>query len=759
MKRQHRAGRTQPDEDAPHRKTAAAERPAAERSKASNTRRTPSANSSRPPPRPRPSRAVAAAARYHALLDALTQFVWTMDADGLADQSDPAWCAYTGQTAEEARGWGWLGAISGEERVRVRTEWSAAVNARRASQIEFRLRRADGSLRDFVTRVVPSLTDDGSVREWTCTSTDVTERRHTEHTHESEPQAVAAHTGELDAVFDAVADALAVYDAEGNIQRMNAAMRALVGVNVDPAYQELPLAERLARIHLRDGVGRALPREQWPHTRILRGEALGGAAALDIRIHTLDGRDLDLNVSGAPIRDKLGEISGAVVFYRDVTAHRSGERHTQQALHALLAMAEALVAGSDAAEDSRTLRETATRLAVLIRAVVNCRRASLHALDPETETLMPIGIVGMSAEMERAWWEEWNAHPPLESALGASLVQRLRAGEVLVYDLSQPPFDTVPNPYGIITVLLAPMRTGERLVGILALDHDSVRHIYTDDELALAGGAAKLAALVIERERLLAEREAARASALSLRVANQHMDEFLSIASHELRNPLTSIRASIQLAERRIRKASQQAAAAGESAQAQMLDVVLDPLLRGDRQTTLLDRLVGDLLDVSRMQMGRLELRRMKTDLAPLVREAVEQQRMSHPGRRIVLELPAGTALPVRADPDRVSQVVTNYLTNALKYSEDQAPVTVRLELLSDAARVTVRDEGPGIPAEQQPLIWERFHRTPTASAGVKSGLGLGLYISRNLVERHGGQVGVESVPGKGSTFWFTLPL
>ncbi len=120
--------------------------------------------------------------------------------------------------------------------------------------------------------------------------------------------------------------------------------------------------------------------------------------------------------------------------------------------------------------------------------------------------------------------------------------------------------------------------------------------------------------------------------------------------------------------------------------------------------------------------------------------------------------------MPVFADADRLAQVVTNYVSNALRYSSPDQPVTVGLEvdrLAEPAARVWVQDGGPGVPPEEQERIWERFYRvsgTPHRD-GSSVGLGLGLSISRNIIERHGGQVGVDSVPGRGATFWFRLPL
>jgi signal transduction histidine kinase len=115
----------------------------------------------------------------------------------------------------------------------------------------------------------------------------------------------------------------------------------------------------------------------------------------------------------------------------------------------------------------------------------------------------------------------------------------------------------------------------------------------------------------------------------------------------------------------------------------------------------------------------------------------------------------------VCADAGRIEQVVTNYLTNALKYSQEDRPVAVGLQVGGDAARLWVRDQGVGVPVADQASIWERFHRAAgvTVQSGSDVGIGLGLHISKTIVEQHGGAVGVESTPSQGSTFWFTLPL
>jgi signal transduction histidine kinase len=267
---------------------------------------------------------------------------------------------------------------------------------------------------------------------------------------------------------------------------------------------------------------------------------------------------------------------------------------------------------------------------------------------------------------------------------------------------------------------------------------------------------ARLGALVLERERLLREREEAQARELVLRETTVQMDAFLGMAGHELKTPLTSIKLALQLAERRRQRLLQ-----SQPDIADTLAPVQNQVTRAEHQANRLERLVNDLLDVSRIRAGKLELHLEPIDLASIVREAVDEQRQTTPDRSILLRFSADLQASLLGDADRVGQVVTNYLTNALKYSPAEYPVEVGIHIGRQQARVWVRDEGPGLPLEEQARIWERFHRVKgiEVQSGSGIGLGLGLHICRTIIERHQGRVGVKSAPGQGATFWFTLPL
>jgi signal transduction histidine kinase len=268
-----------------------------------------------------------------------------------------------------------------------------------------------------------------------------------------------------------------------------------------------------------------------------------------------------------------------------------------------------------------------------------------------------------------------------------------------------------------------------------------------------------------EQKRLGREREEARAHELALEDIARHMDEFLATASHDLRTPLTVVKSRLQIALRRLMRLRDSTATTPDALPDGDLEALHECVRAANQSADRLTHLVALLFDVSRARSGTLELQLAPCDLTNLVHEQVAAQRMVAPDRTIELVVPDPPVVWVQADADRLSQVLSNYLTNALKYSTKDQPVAVRLEVVEHQAVVSVADHGPGIPLEEQSHIWELFHRVPGIELQYESGessgsLGLGLHICKQVVELHpGGSVGVDSVVGAGSTFWFRLPL
>jgi PAS domain S-box-containing protein len=240
----------------------------------------------------------------------------------------------------------------------------------------------------------------------------------------------------------------------------------------------------------------------------------------------------------------------------------------------------------------------------------------------------------------------------------------------------------------------------------------------------------------------------------------QQREAFISLVMHELKTPLTALQGNVQLAQRRLTRLLGQAEEMPQNQQ-QMLEEVLTMLSRSQQQLRVQKRLINDLLDISRIQEDKLELHESDINLVELVYETVQDYQAGYPSRLITLELPEQDPIMVYADRDRIQQVLANYMTNALKFSPASQPVHVGMSLEAGSVRVWVQDHGPGLSHEQQEHIWKRFSQassTPVQS-GWKEGLGLGLYICQQLIRRQHGQVGFESAPGNGATFWFTLPL
>lgn len=222
-------------------------------------------------------------------------------------------------------------------------------------------------------------------------------------------------------------------------------------------------------------------------------------------------------------------------------------------------------------------------------------------------------------------------------------------------------------------------------------------------------------------------------------------DEFLSVASHELRTPLTTIKGYSQL----LRHAHENLDSSEREA---YLDAVLSEIER-------MMGLISELLDVSRIDRKRLELQPQETPWLSFVRSRVSAFQMQHPERTITIDSEIGERV-LRFDQQRMRQVIDNLLSNAFKYSPDESPVELSIrETEEGGVQTSVIDHGIGIPADEIPKLFERFHRASNVSSRYYGGLGLGLYISRAIVRAHGGTLEVTSREGEGSAFTITLPL
>jgi PAS domain S-box-containing protein len=225
------------------------------------------------------------------------------------------------------------------------------------------------------------------------------------------------------------------------------------------------------------------------------------------------------------------------------------------------------------------------------------------------------------------------------------------------------------------------------------------------------------------------------------RKLTQQKDEFISVASHELRTPITSLKASLQLLAKMKNDPS-----------AKVLPKLIE---QANKSLDKVSILISDLLNASRMNQGELELNKSRFKIAELINDCCHHVRIAG---QFTIITEGDFDLSVYADAGRIDQVIINFVNNCMKYAPDSKEIRINIEKAGEWAKVSVIDKGLGIPANKIPRLFERYYRADKNSIQY-SGLGLGLYICAEIIRKHGGQIGVESEEDKGSTFWFTLPL
>ena len=558
-------------------------------------------------------------------------------------------------------------------------------------------RSADGTEFPIEINLGP-LSVDGS-NNVIATCRDITERRQLE-------KVVRDHIERLDRTLEAMSEGVYIYDRAGQLVQMNAAGRTLVEHDAqDPSLANLPLQDRMEQYRIRDAQGLPLPPEDWPELRILRGEVISTAAPVELHIVTLTGKEQIASVTGAPLRGADGEVVGAVLVRRDVTE----ERRLEQELAARAREVESIF---DTDADGLMLFDT------------RGRTIRMNAAERQ--------LLGYEATAQADYIS------PGERAGGFAISDG--AGQPLPQD-----------QWPMYRVLRGETLTGPQAVEMRLRTLDG-----RDIQVSVSG-----APVVSEEGRITGGVTATRDVTAERELEKQRTD-ILRVVAHDLANPVAAVKMYLQSQQRSLSRGQPR------PPDAELLATLTQAVTR-------MQRLLEDMRLVVGMKGNTLSLDIRPCDLVELCQQEAQSIQMATK-RAVRVELPAAPVL-VDADRDRIGQVVANLLGNADKYSPLERPIALSLrvepaESGQDAqatgdgqyarlARVLVQDEGPGIPLQEQPHLWERFHRVPGVQARPGSGgsLGFGLYISQEIINAHDGTIGVESTSGQGSTFWFTLPL
>jgi K+-sensing histidine kinase KdpD len=373
-------------------------------------------------------------------------------------------------------------------------------------------------------------------------------------------------------------------------------------------------------------------------------------------------------------------------------------------------------------------------------AALGATTGAVVVLSDDATTLRTLRLVGYPPEVAAGWREF-----PVDTSI--LLADAVRAREVLTLETAQERRTRYPHLAPITDASRAganvaiPVIMGDRATGAIGLSFPTERHFDAED-LAFMRTLADLCAQALDRARLYElERQAHRCAAAAVR----ERDTFLSVAAHELKTPLTSLRAFAQLL-------------LGVPGQGGPLDLAQTQraLRQIEGQTGKLSRLVDQLLDVARLETGHLALDCRETDLTALVAEVAAAARVQTDRHTVIVEAPR--SVPAWVDPLRLEQVLTNLVNNALKYSPQGGPIALTLAVDPGGAsvRLAVCDRGLGIPTERRAHIFDRFYRAHADHH--RSGLGLGLYISQQIVALHGGRLEAEFPEDGGARFIVTLP-
>jgi signal transduction histidine kinase/CheY-like chemotaxis protein len=432
--------------------------------------------------------------------------------------------------------------------------------------------------------------------------------------------------------------------------------------------------------------------------------------------------------STSPIRDESGGIAGVHCVCTETTGKVRSQQERDAAL-AKLALLDAISEATRVAAEPEAIMEHSTRL---LGEYLGATRVAYADLEPDNDRF--------------TIRHDWRVAGAVSTAgvysldlFGSRATSNLRVGRTLLIndvDRELAPGDGFEmfNSIGIKAIICCPLVKQNRLVAMMAV-HQRQPRAWTADEVALVEAVVERCWAHIERVR----------STEALREADRRKSEFLATLAHELRNPLAPIRNGLELMR----------VGAGKPEVMNRVRTMME------RQVGHMVHLINDLLDIARISSGKVVLQLSRTDLQAVVASAVETSLplIEGAGHELVFDLPPGP-VPLDVDTVRMSQVLSNLLSNAAKYTPQKGKITISAATGEGMAAIRVADTGIGIPAESLGTVFEMFTQAPHSIGNARGGLGIGLSLVRHLVTLHGGSVTASSAGlGQGSTFTVCLPL
>jgi len=520
----------------------------------------------------------------------------------------------------------------------------------------------------------------------------------------------------LAAIVDSSDDIIISKQLDGTITSWNASAERMFGYTSEEAIgQHISLIIPQNR----------LSEEAYIISRIKQGKKVDH---FDTVRKAKNGTEVFLSITVSPIVDEKGNVIGASKIARDISAQveakETSRRYTQR-LEVLNMISEAISEELDLNNILQKVTDATTQLTGAQFGAFFYNKTDEHG-----NSYMLYTLSGASKEAFEKFGMPRDTpifHPTFS---GEGVVRLDDVTKDPRYGKNHPHKGMPQGHLPVVSYLAVPVisRSG-RVIGGLFFGHPQPA-VFTAEHESLVTAIAAQAAIGIDNAMLYEK----------VRELNDKKDEFIGLASHELKTPLASINGYLQILSRLVKDLNAQKF-----------------LGKASMQVRKLTSLVNDLLDISKIEAGKLKLTVASFDLREIIEEAMDLIRNSTESYEIVLTEAPETCM-VNGDSQRIEQVVVNLLSNAIKYSPGKNKVEVKILKHADRALVAVKDEGLGIAEDKIKNLFSRFYRIDEATPNI-SGLGIGLYLSHEIISRHQGNIWVESQFGKGSTFWFSLPI
>ena len=683
---------------------------------------------------------------FRQLADAMPQIVWTSRPDGWLDYYNQRWFDYTGMTLEETQGWGWEPVVHPDDLQLCLDAWNESVRTGKPYEIKYRFKRAsDGAYRWHLGRASAVLDEHGQIIKWFGTATDIDDQKRAEEgllstraeleervrertaalasanselmleIQERKQMEAALREGEQKYrdLFENANDIIYTHDLQGNYTSVNKTCEKIVGYTSAEALS-MNVAQIIAPEYFEEAT-----------RRLVQKTTELSASVYELGIIAKDGHTVILEVNSRLVCED-GKPTGVQGMARDVTERRRAEAERQ----IISEIVQGIVTTSNLDELFKLTHRA-------IRKLLYAENCFVTLYDATTNL------------MHFEFWADKFDPIPEPRPFGANFSSYvLRAGQaILLTEAAQNQMyergEVEECGTKSLSWLGVPLRTPRGPIGVLVVQHYEEADAYSDRDLEFLSAVGDQIALAIERKRAERELEQARDAALE---SARLKSEFLANMSHEIRTPMNGVIGMAGL----------------------LLDTELSADQRDFAETIrtsgdALLTIINDILDFSKIEAGKLQVDIVHFDLRNAVEGTVESlaDRAREKNLEFASFIHSEVPTALCGDPGRLRQILTNLTSNALKFTERGEVIVAAEKEFENAAAVMIRfsvsDTGIGISEETQQKLFRAFTQADGSTTRKYGGTGLGLSISKQLVELMGGKIGVTSVPGKGSSFWFTM--